>query len=145
MARIEESVDIKRPAEKVFTYTTDATNWPQWQTILPQAEQTSQGVIGVGTIFKGIVHMMGLSFRWTATATECQPPARFGKIITSSPIVVEQHNTYNPIEGGTKFTIAYNLKIHGIFKLMSPVLVSKMRTELSKSLGNLKGILESQS
>jgi hypothetical protein len=145
MARIEESVEIKKPADKVFAYTTDAKSWPKWQTILPQAEQTSPGPVAVGTTFKGVVHMMGLSFKWTSKATECQPPGKFGKIITSMPMIVDQHNTYIPIEGGTKFTIVYDLKIRGFYKLMSPVLVSKMRTELRKSLGNLKGVLEAQS
>ena len=145
MVRIEESVDIMRPAEKVFTYTTDASNWPKWQTILPQAEQTSTGPVAVGTTFRGISRMMGLSMKWTSTATECQPPGRFGKTITSPALINMQHNTYNPIEGGTKFTIVYDLKIRGIFKLMSPILVSTMRKELRKSLGNLKGILELQS
>ena len=53
MARIEESVEIKRPADKVFAYTTDAKSWTKWQSTFPEAEQTSQGAVGVGTTFKG--------------------------------------------------------------------------------------------
>jgi uncharacterized protein YndB with AHSA1/START domain len=49
MARIEESVDIKRPVDKVFAYQTEAKNWPKWWSFIPEAEQTSQGPIGVGT------------------------------------------------------------------------------------------------
>jgi hypothetical protein len=117
----------------------------KWQTILPQVEQTSPGPVAVGTTFKGIVRMMGLSMKWTAKTTEHVPYTKYGKTITSAAIINEQHNTYNPVEGGTKFTIIYDLKITGIFKLMSPMLVSKMRSELRKSLGNLKRVLEAQS
>lgn len=59
-------------------------------------------------------------------------------------MINKQHNTYDSIEGGTKFTIMYDIKVRGIFKLFSPLLVSTMRKELRKSLGNLKGILETQ-
>jgi uncharacterized membrane protein len=144
MARIEESVEIKRPIDRVLAYTTDAKSWPKWQSILPEAEQTSQGPVGVGTTFKGISRMMGLSMKWTAKATEYEPNRHFGKTITSAGMIVKQHNTYDPIEGGTKFTIMYDMKVRGLFKLFSPMLVSTMRKELKKSLGNLKRVLETQ-
>jgi uncharacterized membrane protein len=144
MARIEESVEIKRPVDKVFAYTTDAKSWSKWQSIISEAEQTSQGTVSVGTTFKGTVHMMGLSMKWTAKATEYEPTKRFGKNITSVGMIVEQHNTYDPIEGHVKFTIVYNMKVRGIFKLFSPMLVSSMRKELKKSLSNLKSVLEAQ-
>ncbi len=59
MARIEESVEIKRPVDKVFVYTTEAKSWPRWHGTMPEAEQTSQGQVSVGTTFRGKNHMMG--------------------------------------------------------------------------------------
>ncbi len=144
MATITESVEIKRPIPAVFAYTTDAATWAQWQSIIPRAEQTSPGAVAVGTTFKGTVRMMGLSMKWTARATEYQPFAKYGKNITSAAMLVEQHNTYAPTQDGTSFSIVYNLKIRGLFWLLSPVLVSRMRVELKKSLANLKGVLEAQ-
>jgi len=142
MARIEESVEIKRPADKVFAYTTDAKSWPKWQSTIPEAEQPSQGPVGVGTTFKGTIHMMGLSMKWTAKATEYEPNKKFGKTITCGSLTNEQHNTYDPIEGGIKFTIVYNMKIGGLMKLISPMIVSSTRKALKKALGNLKSVLE---
>jgi len=144
MARIEESVEIKRPADKVFAYTTDAKNCPKWQSILPQSEQTSQGPVGVGTTFKGKCHMMGLTLDWTAKATECEPNKKFGRNITSAAMLIEQHSTYSPTAEGVKFNFVYDIKVRGVFNLFSPMLISTIRKELKKSLGNLKGILESQ-
>ncbi len=145
MARIEESIEISRPAETVFNYTTDAKSWPKWQTILPQAEQTSPGPVAAGTTFKGIVRMMGLTMKWTAKTTEHVPYTKYGKTITSMALINEQHNSYRPVGGGTRFTIVYDLRMRGIFKLMSAMLVSRMKKELRKSLENLKGVLEAQS
>jgi hypothetical protein len=144
MARIEESIEIKHPVDKVFAYTTDAKNWSKWQSIIPEAEQTSQGPVGVGTTTKGIFRMMGLSMKWTGKATEYEPNRKFGKNILCGPITNEQHNTYDTVERGTKFTVVYNMKVGGVFKLLSPMIVRSMRKELKKSLSNLKGFLETQ-
>src|SRR4030043_978337 len=144
MARIEESVEIKRPANRVFAYTTDARGCLEWQSSFPEAELTSQGPVGVGTTFKGTIRMMGLSMKWTAKATEYEPNRKFGKNITSGSMTVEQHNTYDPIEGGIKFTIVHNTKVGGLMKLLSPMIVSSMRKGLKKALSNLKSVLEAQ-
>jgi uncharacterized membrane protein len=143
MPRIEERVDIKRPADRVFAYTTDAKSWPKWQATIPEAEQTSPGPVGVGTAFKGIIRMMGLSMKWTAKATEYEANRRFGKIITCGSITNEQHNTYEPMDGGTRFTIVYDMKVGGLMQVFSPMIVSSTRKGLRKALGNLKSLLES--
>jgi uncharacterized membrane protein len=142
MARIEESIEIKRPVDKVFAYTTDAKNWPKWQSFIPEAEQTSQGPMNIGTTFKGISRMMGRSMRWTAIVTEYESNKKWGKNITCGSLAIEEHVTYNPVEGGTTFTILYDMKVGGFLKLLSPVMAGSMRKETKKSLGNLKSILE---
>ena len=142
MARIEESVEIKRPVEQVFAYTTDAKNWQKWNSIIVEAEQTSPGPVGVGTTFRGTSRLMGRSMPWTAKATEFEANRKYGKNIDSGAVTFAQHNTYQPVEGGTRFTILYDMKVVGLMKVMSPVLAGAMRKELKKSLGNLKGVLE---
>jgi uncharacterized protein YndB with AHSA1/START domain len=142
MPRIEERVDIKRPADRVFAYTTDAKSWPKWQSTIPEAEQTSPGPVGVGTTFKGTIRMMGRGMKWTARATEYEAGRKFGKTITCGSITNEQHNTYEPIDGGTRFTIVYDMKVGGPMKLFSPMIVGATRDGLKKALGNLKGLLE---
>ena len=144
MARIEESVEIKRPVDNVFAYTTDAKSWAKWQSTIPEAEQTSQGPVNVGATFKGTFHMMGLSMKWTAKATEYEPNRKFAKNITCGSISNEQHNTYSPIEGGTRFTIVYDMKVGGLMKLFSPMIISSTRKALKQALGNLKNVLEAQ-
>jgi len=142
MPRIEESVEIRRPADEVFAYTTDAKNWPKWQSTIPEAEQTSPGPVGVDTTFKGTIRMMGLSMKWTARATEFEANRRFGKTIACGSITNEQQNTYESKDGGTRFTIAYDMKVAGLMKLFSPMIASAMRGGLKKALDNLKNLLQ---
>jgi len=143
MAKIVESVEIKRPVDKVFAYTTDARNWVKWQPF-PKAEQTSEGPVRVGTTFRGVIHMMGVNMKWTSTATEYELNKKFGKNIFSGSITNEQHNTYESNTGGTKFTISYNMRIGGIMKLFSPMVISAVNKGLKKALLNLKSNLEVQ-
>jgi uncharacterized protein YndB with AHSA1/START domain len=143
MVRIEESIEIKCPVEKVFAYTTDAKNWPKWQSIILEAEQTSQGPVNVGTTFNGVSRMMGRSMKWTAIAKEYESNKKWSKNITCGSMAIEEHVIYKPFEaGGTTFTILYDMKVGGFLKLLSPVMAGSMRKETKKSLGNLKSILE---
>jgi len=142
MSRIEESVEIHCPVEKAFAFTTDAGSWSTWLTFIPEAEQTSKGPVGVGTTFKGTNHLMGRTMKWTAQATEYEKNRKFGKTITAGSVFIEQHNTYDPAKDGVKFTIVYDMKVHGFLKLLSPMIVSSMQKGLKKSFGTLKQILE---
>jgi hypothetical protein len=142
MARIEESIEIKAPVEKVFAITTDASRWSTWHTAIPEAEQTSEGPVGIGTTSKGIIRLMGRSMPWTATATEYELNRKFGKNIDSGSVCVEQHNIYTPTPGGTIFGMIYDMKFSGCIRLMSPMLVRAMRKEMKNSLVKLKQVLE---
>lgn len=144
MTRIEESIEIKCPVDKVFAYTTDAKKWPKWHSFIPEAEQTSQGPVNVGSTFKGVSRMMGRSMKWTAIATEYELNKKWGQNITCGRVAIEEHVTYTPAEGGTIFTIVYDMKTGGFLKLFSPMMASSTRKETKKSLGNLKNILEAQ-
>ena len=144
MARIEESVEIRSPVEEVFAYTTDAKSWPEWQSFMVEAEQTSPGPWSVGSTFRGTTRLMGLSLKWTAKATAYDPNRKWTKSIISGSIAIGESVTYEPVEASTKFTISYDMNVGGLFRLFSPMVVSSMRKETKKSLINLKGILEAK-
>ena len=142
MTRIEEGIEIRCPVEKVFAITTDAARWSTWHTAIPEAEQTSGGPVGVGTTFRGTTRLMGRSMPWTGTVTEYDANRKFGKNIDSGSVFIEQHNLYTPTPDGTKFTMMYDMKFSGCIRLLSPLIVRSMRTEMKNSLLNMKQILE---
>jgi uncharacterized membrane protein len=142
MARIDDSIDIKRPVDQVFAYTTDAKNWPKWQSFIKEAEQTSQGSMNVGTTFQGVSRLLGRSMKWTAQVTEHELNKKWSKNITCGSMAITEHVAYEPIEGGTAFTISYDMKAGGFLKLLSIPLTRSMRKETKRSLSNLKRLLE---
>lgn len=145
MAIIEESIIIKCPVEKLFAYTTEAKSWPKWHGTIPEAEQTSQGQVGIGTTFRGKTRMMGQTSKWTAKLTEYQPYKRWGKVIDSGSIIIDDKLIFNPIEGGTRFTMVYDVTASGFLKLLSPMIISSMRKQLKTDVINLKNILDTRS
>ena len=142
MARIEESIAIRCPVNEVFALTTDASRWCTWHTAIPEAEKTSDGPVGVGTTFRGTTRLMGRLMPWTATATEYEVNSRFGKIIDSGSVVIDQHNTYVPSPEGTVFSMVYDMRFSGRTRLLSPLIVRSMRKEMRNSLVKMKEILE---
>ena len=144
MARIEESVEIKCPADKVFTYVMDAKSWPKWHSAMLEAEGTSPGQMGVGTTFRGANRVMGRRMEWSSKVTEYELNKMWRENITSGSTQIEEHWTFDPVEGGTKFTLVYEMKVGGFLKLFSPMVVSTMRKETKGNLSNLKSILEAR-
>ncbi|KUG14889.1 hypothetical protein ASZ90_015466 [hydrocarbon metagenome] len=79
---------------------------------------------------------------WTATATEYEVNRKFEKTIDSGSVVIEQHNTYTPTPEGTMFSLVYDMSFSGGMRVLSPLIVRSMRTEMKKSLMKMKQILE---
>lgn len=145
MATVEENIVIKCPADKVFAYTTDVKNWSKWQPVVTDAEQTSQGQMDIGTTFRWTSRDKGVTLKWTGKVTEYEPNRKSALNVTGSKgIIIEEHSTYDPIEGGTKVTFVFDVKVGGLFKVFSSMLISSMQEEQKKSLNNLKNILEAQ-
>jgi hypothetical protein len=142
MGKIEESINIKCPVEKLFTYTTEAKNWPKWHRTIPEAEQTSQGQVSIGTTFRGKTRMIGQTSKWTAKLTEYQPFKRWGKIINSGSVIIDDKLIFDLVEGGTKFTMVYDVKVSGFLKLLSSLIISSLHKQLKIDVINLKSIME---
>jgi hypothetical protein len=119
MGRIKESIEIKSQVDKVFAYTTVAKNWPKWHDYIPEAEQTSQGPVSVGTTFKGKTRMWGLTLDWMGKVIEYEPYKRWRLIVDAGNISTDEKLSFDAAESGTKFTIVYDVKVSGPLKLLS--------------------------
>jgi uncharacterized protein YndB with AHSA1/START domain len=144
MIRIEESVMIKRPVEKVFAYISDVKTWPKWDSGLVKADLTSAGQMSVGTTIRGDMRAMGRLMALTARVAEYEPNKKWGGSVSLPGIQMEEHFTFDSREGGTNLTRVYDMQLHGFLKLLSPMVISSMRNGSKKSLSNLKSILETQ-
>lgn len=142
MLRVEENIEIKRPVDKVFAYLMDARNWPYWTSSVLEVEQTSVGQIDVGTTFRGVDRIMGFRVAWLSRILEYEPNRKMSQSIISGTRLVEQHLTFDPIEGSTKFNFVYDMKRSGLPKFIEPIILRIMRRAIKKDLKKLKVILE---
>ncbi len=145
MARFEESVTINRPVEDVFTYATDIKSWPQWHESIVEAEQTSEGPVGVGTTFKAKAHMEGRTMEFTGKMTEYDPYTLSDKVMDYGNFIIDDTLMFDPTDGGTRFTMVYDVKVRGLAKLMSSRINSGAYEELKQAVSTLKAVLETKS
>jgi len=144
MGRIEDRIEIACPVDKVFAYTTVAKDWPKWDDYILEAEQTSQGQVGVGTTFKGKTRMWGLTLEWTGKLLEYEPYKRWRLIVDSRSVNTDEKLTFDAVESGTKLTVVYDVKVSGFLKLLSSRIESSVRKHWKLNLISLKNILEAQ-
>ncbi len=77
--------------------------------------------MGVRTTYKWNLYIPSLrvKMKCTSKVTEYQPNKGWSKDIFMSSSVIGDHLSFNPIEGGTRFTLRYDIKFGGFFKLFS--------------------------
>jgi len=96
MARIEETVEIKCPADKVFAFVAEVKSWPKWQLSMLEAKQRSPGEVGVGTTFGGVNKVMGrrignTSIKLRTGSPDLGRPGDLNYRGSSAKIVSRQH------------------------------------------------------
>jgi uncharacterized protein YndB with AHSA1/START domain len=144
MAIIQETIDIKCPVNKVFAFVADAKSWPKWHASMLEANQTSSGQMGIGTMFGGVNKVMGRRMPWTSTVSEYVANKEWSETISSGSTLIKEKITCDPIEGGVKFTEVYDMKVGGFLKLLSPMVISTIQKEMKSNLKSLKSILEAK-
>jgi hypothetical protein len=142
MARFENSIDIKQPVERVFSYVVDLNNFSHWEPTVLDWEQTSMGKMGVSSTFRGDNRVMGRRWPWTAKVTEYKPNQLVNETVSSGKTVTYTKRIFQTISGGTRFTLVYDMRIGGVTKLFAPLITGSTRRKNKKSLDNLKKILE---
>ncbi len=142
MAIIQATVEIKCPPNKVFAYVSDAKSWPKWHSSMLEASQTSPGKMCTGATCAGASKNMGLRMPWTSKITGYEQDKKWHETIVSGSTLIEEDLTFDPIEGGTKFTNVYDMKVGGFLKLLSPMIISYMQKEMKANLAKLKDQLE---
>ena len=144
MAIIEESINIKSPVNKVFLYTLDIKSWPKWFSSITEAEQTSQGQVGVGTTFTATNKGMGMKVKMTGKVTGYEQNKMWSKDFGGRGLNTKIRYSFVSFNGGTKLIQQFDITITGFMKLFSSMFVNSIHKQMKVALNNLKNILEAQ-
>lgn len=145
MIDTSESVTINRPVEEVFAYVTDTSNDPAWHTDILEARKTSEGPIGMGTIWHlRFKPAMGVSEGDTeVVAFETNRKEAMRGVM--GPMQPTLTYLFEPADGGTRFTRRVQIKVSGMMRLMEPLMWLMTPKGNRGFVANLKRVLEQPS
>ena len=142
MARLEKSIYIKAPVEKVFGYIDGATNLPEiWPSLIEVKDV--QRLPNGGHSDRFVYKMAGIRLEGTSEDIEYIANQR---IVTKTKGGAESTQTwlFEPEAGGTKvtFKVEYSVPIPVLGKLAEAVIVKMNQHEGDLLLANLKARME---
>jgi len=145
--RVEESVEINRSVEEVFSYTSNPENFPKWAATVVevrQEEAPGRGSLREGERFTLVQQALGRRFEAPFEVIAYEPNRRYAHRGTEEhPLPVTMIFTYEPLSSdGTRFTPRIEAEPGGFFGLVEPVLERAIRRQLRTNLETLKELLE---
>jgi len=139
---MEDSIVITRTLEDVFAYLTDVTNWPRWNMIVGNVEQTPPGPLGQGTTLRGAAEIMGRTMQYSGEILECDPNKKVVQKMRVGPAEIQTSWLLEPLEDGTRLIIRSEGKASGPSIIAGPLLDREVKKQIEGSLTRLKAILE---
>ena len=145
MSRVEKSIRINAPADKVFRFAADYQNWDVFFVGVSDVKPTTEKTWGDGSKFVYKATVMGIPWLvGTEIHSFVENEGWRGKSFKG----IVEHRTqwiFEPVDAGTEFTFAVD------YKMLVPILgdildklIVKREWEgiVEGSLQNLKGIME---
>ena len=141
MPKINKSININAPVEKVFAYVTDPTKGPEW--LVGWTEVTDVTGSGVGQHYHWKYNMVGIPLRGETTVREHVPNER--RVTEGKGGVTSTWTfTFAPHEGGTKLDLEldYTIPVPVLGKLAEQLVLKRNQREADMSMQNIKERLE---
>jgi uncharacterized membrane protein len=143
MAKVERSITINAPVEKVFAYIDGPTNQLEWLPSVTEVKDiTGQGV---GCHYRWTYKMAGLRFEGETTFTEHIHNER---IVTQSKGGIDSTWTFSfePHDGGTKLNleVEYTIPIPVLGRLAEGLVLRQNEREGDLAMANIKARMEGE-
>jgi len=115
------STVIERPIDEVFAFLADGTNDPKFSPRVQEIRKTTDGPVGVGTIFESTVKDAGMTTSRRFALTTLQPPTAIRWSEQSKNVVTVPDGGYDlekVSDTQTRVTIHNTFEGHGFGKLV---------------------------
>jgi uncharacterized protein YndB with AHSA1/START domain len=115
------SAVIDRPIEDVFTFLAAGTNDPKFSPRVQEIRKTTDGPIGVGTVFESTVKDAGMTTKRTFELTTVEQPTKIRWTERSKNVVTVPDGGYDlekVSDTQTRVTIRNTFEGHGFGKLI---------------------------
>jgi uncharacterized membrane protein len=142
--RIEESVEINRPLDKVYEYVANPENLPEWTGTVIETQKDTPGPLLEGSTFTSVGKFLGRRVESPFEVTAHQSSRLHSHKSTGGPLPTEWTLTFEEVAGGTRYTQVAEGEPGGFFGLVGPLLERVGRRQLRTDLENLKDLLEAR-
>jgi carbon monoxide dehydrogenase subunit G len=139
--RAELTVEIARAPEEVFSYLTDVSNLPLWQSGVSAA--TLEGEPAAGALIHESRHMLGRELRTTLEIDECERPRLFTLRALNSPVPFTVRHELEPSAAGTKLTVVGEGDAGLLPGFAAGIMARRAEKQFRKDFERLKRLLES--
>ncbi len=143
--KIEKSIKINAPPEKVFFLLTDREEVPKWNKLIREARVTSKERTGVGSTVHYVGEAGGARGEWDIETTEWVKDGKYAWRTTSGDVAMLVTWTLREVDGGTelKYEIQYELPYSILGKIIDKLKASKdIENGMTAALQNLKQFSE---
>lgn len=146
MPVVDDSIIIDRPREQVWEFATDPENILLTNSNLLEFEQTTDGPMGKGSRFRGVVKVAGKRLEWKTEITGFEPGRRIVYRTVESAIPFSLDITYEDADGGTKIVWHQEADSYGGFfgKLTDPLVTRMYAKDVRSNLETTKELLEAE-
>ena len=143
MTKVEKTIRISAPVEKIFSYISDPTNLPEFWPSLVETSDVKTLPNG-GHSNRWVYKMVGIRFEGTSETAEQVPNQRIVDE-TKGGVKSTQTWTFQSEAGGTRvtFTVEYTVPIPVLGKLAEATIVRMNDHEGDIVVANLKARMES--
>ena len=142
MSTFTATTFINRPPQEVFDFMSNPANAAQWQSGTESAEWSSEGPVGVGSIYHSVGRMMGRELVIDAEITQWDPPNLWGVKGSTGPLKYDVKNQLESKDGGTLLIQDFQGEVGGFFKLAEGLAIKRLQKQVESDGNTLKMLLE---
>ncbi len=142
MPKIEKSIVVAAPPDKVWEFVIDPRKWHSWYEGLSEAKSI-QGDGGVGTVIEHSITVYNIPMPLKTTVVTFEPGARWKSEFTGPMTKGAQEWTYEATNGGTEVGLIVETELSGPAKLAERMVINAFDKMTDQSLANLKERVES--
>lgn len=136
---------IDKPIDEVFAFLADGTNDPKFSPRVQEIRKTTEGPIGVGTVYESAVKDAGMKSSRQFELTEFEQPTKIRWTERSKNVITVPAGGYDlePAgEGATKMTIHNEFAGHGFGKVIIGLAARAARRDADAFAARIKAAVE---
>jgi uncharacterized protein YndB with AHSA1/START domain len=143
--KLQNSVEIDRPIDRVFEYVANPDKRTQWDSDLVETRRTSEGDLGVGSTSEDVYEMGGRRMAFKTSIIEWSPPTTLHWRGEADAMTAEGHWTFEETDAGTRVNLAMEMNTSNpIFKMMAPLMRGKMQKQMVETSQKMKQAAEAE-